>query len=93
MRLLAGNYICLNVKPSDKIETIKKKIQDRAEIPFKKQRLACAGRLLEDGKTIFDYNIDSLSCLDLNLRLLSCKHRCDHRTFVRNENANFREIP
>ncbi len=59
----------LEVKASDTIKNVKAQITNKAGIPFHLFYLLFMGKMLDERRTVADYNIQENDTIELNLRI------------------------
>jgi ubiquitin len=69
LKTLTGSTITLEAPSASLIEKLKEQIYTRTLVPIDSQRLIFAGKQLEDGRSLCDYNIRQEDTIHLVLRL------------------------
>ncbi|KAK1354511.1 Ubiquitin-60S ribosomal protein L40 [Heracleum sosnowskyi] len=78
VKSLIGKTLTLEVQPSDSVQGVKSLIEQKDGVPVELQRLIFAGRELDDGLALDDYDINKESTLHLSARLVGGKGGTQH---------------
>ena len=77
VQTLSGKTIILDVEASDTIDSVKMNIQNKQGIFTDHQRLSFGGKLLEDERTLSDYNIQHGAMVDVSFPLIGGAPTCN----------------
>ncbi|KDR21761.1 NEDD8 [Zootermopsis nevadensis] len=69
VKTLTGKEIEIDIEPTDKVERIKERVEEKEGIPPQQQRLIFSGKQMNDEKTAQDYKVQGGSVLHLVLAL------------------------
>lgn len=65
VKTLSGKVVSFGVDPLETVERLKQRIEDREAIPLEKQKLQFSGALLDNERTLADYNIQEGSFVQM----------------------------
>jgi len=69
VKTLTGKEIEIDIEPTDRVERIKERVEEKEGIPPQQQRLIFSGKQMNDEKTASDYKVSGGSVLHLVLAL------------------------
>lgn len=69
VKTLTGKEIEIDIEPTDKVERIKERVEEKEGIPPAQQRLIFSGKQMNDDKTAAEYKVTGGSVLHLVLAL------------------------
>jgi len=74
VKTLTGKEIEIDIEPTDRVERIKERVEEKEGIPPPQQRLIFSGKQMNDEKTAADYKVSGGSVLHLVLALRGGSH-------------------